>query len=655
MPRTARLRPTLSSVPKAQRKSQSPRQLPVGADVLSAGGVAFRVWAPKHDRVDLVLGQDGTERVVRMEAAGEGYFECVADDASAGTRYGYRLGGGERAYPDPASRFQPDGPHGRSEVVDPSTFSWSDHDWAGVPETGHVTYEMHVGTFTPEGTWAAAARELDVLAELGITLLEVMPIADFPGRFGWGYDGVNLFAPTRLYGLPDDVRRFVDAAHRAGIGVILDVVYNHFGPDGNYLLEFSADYISKRHASEWGESPNYDGDNSGPVRELIIANAGYWIDEFHFDGLRLDATQQIFDDSPVHVMADITAEVQRCAGGRGIHIVAENEPQDVRLLGPRERGGYGMHALWNDDFHHSARVALTGHAEAYYTDYAGSPQEFISAMKRGFLYQGQWYSWQKNRRGTATRGIAIDRFVAFLENHDQVANTGLGRRLHQLVSPGSFRAMTSLLLLGPQSPLLFQGQEYGARQPFNYFADHGDAALHEAVRNGRGEFLRQFPSLATDEMQRLVPDPGDIETFRRCTLDPRERRAGGPMWSLHQDLIRLRRDHAALTHADEVDGAVLGPDAFLLRYLRADGDDRLLIVSLGHDTHLCPASEPLLGPPAGKDWAVAWSSDDPRYGGEGTTLPVPDDWLIPGRCALLLHPVERKAYHDRPRPARRTA
>jgi maltooligosyltrehalose trehalohydrolase len=395
MASAARPKPQQSSATPTRDKSGSTRRLPVGAEVQPGGGVDFRVWAPIRQRVEVVL--DGGS-AIDLQAQGDGYFAALIEEAGAGTRYGYRLDGGEKAFPDPASRFQPEGPHGLSEVIDPSSFAWTDAAWRGVPKTGHVVYELHAGTFTPEGTFAAAARELDRLAELGITLIEIMPLADFAGTFGWGYDGVDLYAPSRLYGTPDDFRRCVDRAHATGIGVILDVVYNHYGPDGNYLREFTPDHISTLHASEWGDSPNFDGDNSGPVREMIVANAGYWIDEFHFDGLRLDATQQVYDDSPRHILADVTREVERSARGRGTWTVGENEPQDTRLMRARADGGYGIDALWNDDFQHSARVALTGRAEAYYTDYAGSPQEFISASKRGFLYQGQWYSWQGDRR-----------------------------------------------------------------------------------------------------------------------------------------------------------------------------------------------------------------------------------------------------------------
>ena len=351
--------------------------------------------------------------------------------------YRFRLGDAPERFPDPASRFQPFGPHGPSQIVDASAFSWNDASWTGVSIERQVLYEMHVGTFTEEGTWLSAIEQLPALADLGITTIEMMPVAEFAGRHGWGYDGVDLFAPSHLYGVPDDLRRFVDAAHGHGIAVILDVVYNHLGPDGNFLRQFAPAYFSSRYGTEWGEAINYD-DDAAPVREFMTANAAYWIDEFHLDGLRLDATQQMFDASATHVLADIARHARAAAPERSIILVAENEPQDVRLLRPHEEGGFGFDALWNDDFHHAAFVAATGHREAYYKDYFGTPQEWLSLAKWGFLYQGQWYSWQKGRRGTPTRGLGPCRFITFLENHDQIANTptGRGERTHQSASPG---------------------------------------------------------------------------------------------------------------------------------------------------------------------------------------------------------------------------
>ncbi len=613
------------------------RRLPVGAEVQPEGGAHFRVWAPRRRRVAVVLEGGGA---FELEPEEGGYFTGPVAAARAGTLYRFRLGDSDRLYPDPASRFQPDGPHGPSQVIDPAAFRWTDGDWRGPARQGQVIYEMHLGTFTPEGTWESAARQLPELAELGITMLEVMPVADFPGRFGWGYDGVDLFAPCRLYGPPDDMRRFVDRAHALGLAVILDVVYNHFGPDGNYVREFAEHYFTDRHTTEWGEPINFDGPDAGPVREFYLANAGYWVDEFHLDGLRLDATQNIYDDSADHILAAIGRRVREAARGRRTYLVAENEPQHVKLVRPPEQGGYGLDALWNDDFHHTALVALTGHNDAYYTDYLGTPQEFISALKWGYLYQGQRYRWQKKRRGTPALDEPPAAFVNFLANHDQVSNSARGLRPHQLSSPGRFRAMTALLLLAPQTPMLFQGQEFAASSPFYYFADHHND-LAELVRRGRAEFLGQFRCVADPAIQKGIPAPHDPGTFQRCKLDLSERTAHAGAYALHRDLLRLRRTDPVFSRPRPrgIDGAVLGPTAFVIRYFADDGDDRLLLVNLGRDLRLDPAPEPLLAPPEGKGWQVYWSSEDPRYGGGGTAPPETEEgWRVPGEAALVLVP-----------------
>jgi len=627
----------------------SSRRLPVGAEVLTTGGAHFRVWAPNSRRVDVMLehGADDEPHATLcfpLQAEANGYFSGLVRAAGAGTLYRYRLDGSEQAYPDPASRFQPHGPHGPSQVIDPTQFKWTDRTWRGCRREGQVIYEMHIGTFTRRGTWEAATHELTELADLGITLLEVMPVAEFAGRYGWGYDGVDWFAPTRLYGTPDDFRRFVDTAHGLGMGVILDVVYNHIGPDGNYLPRYSPDYFSERYTTDWGAAINFDGPNSGPVRELVLANAGYWIDEFHLDGLRLDATQNIYDTSPEHIVSAITRHVRRVGKNRSTFIVAENEPQHARLVQTPEDGGYGMDALWNDDFHHSAMVALTGRNEAYYTDYLGRPQEFISVMKWGYLYQGQYYHWQKQRRGTPAFNLPPASFVLFIQNHDQVANSGYGRRVHQLTSPGRYRAMTALLLLAPGTPMLFQGQEFAASTPFLYFADHKEA-LAGSVSKGRAEFLAQFRNLATAEMQAELPDPCRLETFQRSQLDLAERERHAEAYALHRDLLRLRRTDPvfAAQRQGGVDGAVLGAEAFVLRFFspRSHDDDRLLIVNFGTDLHLTPVPEPLLAPPQDRMWRVSWSSEDPRYGGHGTAPPESEgQWHLAGHAAVVLEAVQ---------------
>jgi maltooligosyltrehalose trehalohydrolase len=613
------------------------RRFPVGVEVLGEGRTHARVWTPRRRHVELVPERGDP---VPLTSEPGGYFAGFVPGLAAGDLYRYRLDGETSLFPDPASRFQPEGPHGPSQVVDGRGFPWTDGDWGGAGRHGQVIYELHVGTFTPEGTYAAAAARLPALRDLGVTLIEMMPVADFCGRFGWGYDGVDLWAPTRLYGQPDDLRRFVDAAHRGGVGVILDVVYNHLGPDGNYLETFSPGYFTDRYENEWGKALNFDGSHAGPVREFFVENAGYWIDEFHFDGLRLDATQQIFDTSPEHVIAAIGRRVRQAAGKRATIIVAENEPQETRLVRPAEAGGYGLDALWNDDFHHSARVALTGRNEAYYSDHLGRPQELLSAIRWGYLYQGQRYRWQKQRRGTPALDLEADNFVLCLENHDQVANSGRGERLTLLTSPGELRAMTALLLLAPGTPMLFQGQEFGSTRPFLYFADHGPD-LARLVAAGRREFLSQFPSLATAVSQAAIPDPSAEATFSACKLDWDESRSNAHLLALHRDLLAMRRQDAAFRQqrADRVHGAVLAPDAFVLRFFGDDGD-RLLLVNLGADLELVPAPEPLLAPPAGGRWRPIWSSEDPRYGGSGVA-PIEDEergFRLPARSAAVLAP-----------------
>ncbi len=614
------------------------RRLPVGAEVQPEGGVHFRVWAPRRRSVSVVLEDGpGAKSKIALQAEPGGYFSGLVEKAHAGTRYSYCLDE-DKCYPDPASRFQPEGPHGFSLVVDPSAFPWTDKTWRGCQRDGQIIYEMHIGTFTTEGTWNSALRELPALADLGVTVLEVMPVADFPGRFGWGYDGVDLFAPTRLYGSPDDFRCFVDKAHALGLGVILDVVYNHLGPDGCYLKEFAPAYFTDRYENEWGEALNFDGEDSGPVREFFIANAGYWIDEFHLDGLRLDATQQICDASPENIMTAIGKRVRAAAGERATIIVAENEPQHVRLVRPLGQGGYGLDMLWNDDYHHSAMTVLSGHNEAYYTDYSGKPQEFVSAAKWGYLYQGQHYKWQKEPRGTPSMGLESSAFVNFLQNHDQVANSAQGLRCHDLASPGHLRALTALTILMPGTPMLFQGQEFAASAPFLFFADH-NPELALLVSKGRAKFLAQFPSIALPEMQARLIDPENIETFERCRLDHSERTSHAEVFAFHRDLIRLRRNDTVLRapKRGSYDGAVLGSAAFVLRYFGGAEGDRLLIVNLGRDLHLDPAPEPLLASPEDAVWEVRLSTEDPRYGGLGSPpVQTEENWRLPGRSAVLL-------------------
>jgi maltooligosyltrehalose trehalohydrolase len=519
---------------------------------------------------------------------------------------------------------------------------------------GHVIYEMHIGTFTKEGTWRAASEQLAELARIGVSVVEMMPIADFPGNFGWGYDGVDLFAPFHIYGTPDDLRQFVDRAHSLGLAVILDVVYNHFGPDGNYLAAYSDDYLIREQETDWGDSINFDGPNSAPVREFYITNGRHWIDEFHFDGFRFDATDAIHDKSDEYIIGAVGRAARKAAVPRSIILIAENERQVTKLIRPRSESGDDLDAVWNDDFHHSAVVALTGRREAYYSDFLGNPQEFISAAKYGYLFQGQPYFWQEAPRGTPAFGSPPHAFVAFIENHDQVSNTAAGERLRFQSSPGRYRAMTALLLLGPWTPLLFQGQEFGASTPFIFFTDVGDGQMREGIRKGRFGFLAQFPSLATKEVQERLPVPSDPTSFVSCKLDFSERQKNQELYDLHVDLMRLRREDSRFREqkTNGMDGAVLGPASFLLRYFSEDNrDDRLLVVNFGESRELNPIPEPLLAPPLGFEWETLWSSESARYGGSGTaTVATQDNWTLPAEATVALRLVPEKEPRKQPKP-----
>lgn len=647
------------------------RKLPIGAEFIDDSTAAVRVWAPKCHVVELCIFRDiestsemheppnvaewKPRQCLAMHAADGGYHSAVVDGVRPGDYYAFRLDSGSKLYADPASRFQPFGPSGVSQFVNSQEFEWTDHAWAGLEPLGQVMYEMHIGTFTRAGTWSAAAEELAELKRIGITCLEIMPIADFPGRFGWGYDGVSMFAPTRNYGSPDDVRRFIDQAHRVGLGVILDVVFNHFGNFGNYLSKFSDDYFTDRYKNEWAAAINFDGEQAAPVREFFTALAHYWIDEFHFDGFRYDATQCVYDLSSRHILAEATQAARAAAKGRKTYFTAENEPQDVVHLRPLEQHGSALDALWNDDFHHAAMVRLTGKNPAYYSDYLGTVEELISAVKHGFLYQGQLSQWQDKPRGTSTLGLPASAFVSFLQNHDQVANSATGERATQSVDRGRYRAMASLWLLSPQTPLFFQGQEFAASSPFLFFADFNetDGAM---VAQGRLDFLQQFPELRLPEARSRVPDPRKRETFERCRLDFAERQTHGHVLALHEDLLKLRREDPVFRRqrADLIEGIRLSDDSFVLRYLSPNGDDRLVIVNFGADLWLSPSPVPLLAAPLNRGWSLLWTSEHPKYGGGNMPWVETDaGWRIPAETTAVLRAVPSDQA-TAPEPARHT-
>jgi maltooligosyltrehalose trehalohydrolase len=427
----------------------------IGAN--SARGVRFRVWAPSASRVDVVIqGPGGGEHLLSRED--EGYHSALVPGLGAGVRYRYRLDG-DACYPDPASRFQPEGVHGPSEVVDTGAFEWTDGEWRGLDAGDRVIYELHVGTFTGAGTFDAAIDRLDDLARLGVTAIEIMPVAEFAGARNWGYDGVDLFAPEAAYGGPAGLQRLVDAAHRRGLGVILDVVYNHLGPEGNYLPALTGSrFFTDRHHTPWGDAIDYDGPDSGPVRDFVLENALYWAHEYHIDGLRLDATHAIVDDSPVHLLEEIASRLHALEPRRVV--IAEDDRRDRRLVLPRERGGYGLDAAWADDLHHQLRRLTAGDHEGYFARYGGTVPEVVETLRRGWSYA--------DGAGELPPGA----FVVCIQNHDQVGNRALGERLHHQVPLPVYRALTALLLVSPYTPLLWMGQEWAASTPFHYFTDH---------------------------------------------------------------------------------------------------------------------------------------------------------------------------------------
>lgn len=595
-------------------------------------GTQFLVWALGRSRAAIDVDDLGSFPLVSL---GDGYFGALIEGVHPGARYWLRFDDGPRV-PDLASRWQPEGSEGPSVVVD-SQHDWSDRNWMGVGPQDQVIYELHIGTFTPEGSWRAALAKLEGLRDLGVTMVQIMPVGTYKGKFGWGYDTVLPYAPFAPYGTPDDMRAFVDAAHQLGIGVILDVVYNHAGL-GDHYRAYSDHYFTTHYENEWGASFNYDGEGASAVRDFMVGNAAYWVRDFHIDGLRVDAVQAMFDSSDEHIVAEIISAVREAAAPRLTYIVVENQPQERLMVLSPEEGGNGADAMMSDDFHHAARVAVTGHDDFYYRDYRGSAQELVSALKYGFLYQGQRSDARNKTYGTYNLDTPSHHFVHFLENHDQVANSARGFRLSSLLSPARLRAVTSLLLLGPQTPALFQGQEFGATNPFLYFFGiTGDDA--QRVREGRQKSLSNFPGVSDPVMLARLADPSDPATFELSRLDWSEAERNSGLLALHRDLIALRRADRAFSQASErrVDGAVIGDAALLIRYLTPEADGhRLLMVNLDHDLHISGMAEPLLAPPDGHRWVAAWSSEHPDYDGAGVRPADPEHfWILPGDSAVL--------------------
>lgn len=517
----------------------------LGAVITGRDEVTFSVWAPRRRKVEVkIITSDGV-RLLPMRRNDQGYFSLTASAVKPGTNYFYVLDGKD-ARPDPVSRFQPHGVHGASEVLDPSSFKWHDLRWKGLEHEKYVFYEAHVGTFTPEGTFDALIQKIPYLKKLGITCLEIMPVAQFPGERNWGYDGVNLFAVQNSYGGPDGLRRLVDACHTAKIAVCLDVVYNHFGPEGNYLHDYGPYFTGKYH-TPWGDALNYDDENCGPVRHFIIQNALYWITEFHMDALRLDAVHSIYDESRRHILAELQDAVQKRARKlkRKVCVFSESELNDPKIFLPADKGGFGHHGQWSDDFHHAVHQHITREERGYYQDYHGLA-DIAKALKESFIYTGQYSKFRKKRYGKPAAKFSGRHFIHCLQNHDQVGNRAWGDRLSSQVSFETQKAAAVLLCLGPALPLLWMGQEYGERAPFQYFVDHGDPHLIQAVRQGR---KREFKAFGWND----VPDPADPETFLNSKLNWTLTAQGRHAWllKLYQNLLALRRKTRILKDLDK--------------------------------------------------------------------------------------------------------
>lgn len=576
-----------------------------GAVLLSGGRCRFRVWAPSARGAQVHLSSPD-ERRIPLEPRDRGYHEALVSGVGAGARYRYVLDSGAE-YPDPASRLQPDGVHGPSEVVDP-TFTWTDTKWRGLALADYLIYELHVGTFSERGTFDGVVEGLDALVDLGITAIELMPVAHFPGTRNWGYDGVDLYAVHTAYGGPGGLKRLVDACHGRGLAVILDVVYNHLGPEGNYLANFGP-YFTDRYRTPWGDAVNYDGPGSDEVRRFVIDNACRWITEFHVDGLRLDAVHAIFDESARHILEELGAAVHDAghAAGRRVTVIAESNLNDPRLTRPVARGGYGLDAAWSDDFHHALHTLLTGERIRYYEDFEGVG-DLAAAWTDGFVVAGRYSPYRRRRHGASSRDVPAPRFVVCAQNHDQAGNRALGERLTHLAGFEALKLAAGTVLLAPFVPLLFMGEEYGETAPFLYFTDHGDPGLAAAVLRGRrAEYPESEP-----------PDPQARETFERSRLnrglarDPRHR----ALLELYTALIRLRKTIPALANLSK-EPMEVQVDARVMVARRWRGDSAAAAV-FNFSASPARVEVPL---PAGS-WTLLLDSADTRWAGPGRSAPV---------------------------------
>jgi maltooligosyltrehalose trehalohydrolase len=546
-----------------------------------------------------------------MQFQSFGYHTADVEGIAPGSRYFYRLPSGEE-FPDPASRHQPDGVHGPSEVVNPR-FDWTDGEWFGPPIETYVIYELHVGAFTPEGTFDAVIAHLNELVEFGITAIELMPVAQFPGARNWGYDGVHPFAAQNSYGGPLGLKRLVNACHATGLAVILDVVYNHVGPEGNYLPRF-APYFTDRYKTPWGSALNFDGPHSDDVRHFFVSNALEWITDYHIDALRLDAVHAILDHSALNILEELGNAVHERAAklNRRIYVIAESALNDTRIIRSRELGGYELDAQWNDDFHHSLHTLLTGEREGYYIDFGKFPH-LVQAFSEGFVYTGNYSAIRGRRHGNSSRGMPAVKFVVFAQNHDQIGNRMLGERLVRLVSFEASKLASSIVLLSPFIPLMFMGEEYGETAPFQYFVSHYDSELVEAVRRGRKEEFASF------RWQGEVPDPQDVKTFERSRLNHslKKEHRHSTLLSFHRELLRLRRSLPALRSLDKEKMDVVRFDndrVFSVR--RWDGASEVFVVFNCNDrpvTHFRNFPEGV--------WLKRFDSADPMWMGGGTTAP----------------------------------
>jgi maltooligosyltrehalose trehalohydrolase len=603
----------------------------LGATFLGDGRCRFLVWAPLAEQVEVRLVSAG-EEFVSLQRGERGYFSGVVAGVEPGCLYFYRLDG-RQDFPDPASRFQPQGVHGPSQVVEPR-FAWDDYHWCGLPLRDFIIYELHVGTFTPAGTFDAIIPYLDELKALGITALELMPVAQFPGERNWGYDGVYPFAAQNSYGGPQGLKRLVNACHQRGLAVVLDVVYNHLGPEGNYLAAYGP-YFTQRYRTPWGPGLNFDGPDSDEVRRFFIENALFWGSEYQIDALRLDALHAIVDLSPQPFVAELAETVHRTREGwhRKFSLMAESDLNDVRLLRTPELGGYGLDAHWNDDFHHALHTLLTGEQSGYYQDF-GRLEQFAKAWREGFVYSGAYSSYRRRRHGSSSRDISADRLVVFAQNHDQVGNRLGGERLGQLVSFEALKLAAGAVLLSPFIPLLFMGEEYGATNPFLYFVSHSDPALIEAVRRGRKEEFAAFYELGEPA------DPQAEETFILARLNHGLRREGNHavLADFYRELLRLRRELTRLTDLGRQDREVQGYEKEKVLWVRMNGEAAAAVIVLHFGQE--PLDLSLPWPEGG--WHKRLHSAETRWEGPGSQAPP----VIQGdnRICLRLPPLSLLVY-----------